>query len=147
MGNIDEAVSYLLSEFEKNAPIDGVFAFSQGSNLTFTLSALAVHGKGVPLAFVIHDCGGIPAYTERYPELFKEPLQMPSLFISGDADFVTDESGAEFLRPGMEASKLYLNPEKVTHSGPHQPLPRDRNESKALAANILAFMERASISC
>merc|ERR1712094_53473 len=67
---LDEAADDLEEEMRKLAPIDGVIAFSQGSNVASLLAGRAVTGKGLPLAFVVHMSSATPAWAERYPEYF-----------------------------------------------------------------------------
>lgn len=143
--DIGEAADYVRKNLIANAPIDGIFGFSQGANISHLLAAQAIHGVGhmPPLAFMVFNCGGIPAYTERYPELFGEPMRIPTLFIQGEADMVTDTSGETFLRPSTKAAEMYHGAEFASHSGDHRPFPRDAKEAGALAATMVDFMQRA----
>eukprot|EP00930_Biecheleria_cincta_P024857 TRINITY_DN17745_c0_g1_i1.p1 TRINITY_DN17745_c0_g1~~TRINITY_DN17745_c0_g1_i1.p1 ORF type:complete len:340 (+),score=56.85 TRINITY_DN17745_c0_g1_i1:181-1200(+) len=143
--DIGEAADYVRTKLIANAPIDGIFGFSQGANISHLLAAQAIHGVGdmPPLAFVVFNCGGIPAYTERYAELFGEPMRIPTLFIQGEADMVTDSSGETFLRPSTKAAEMYHGAEFASHSGDHRPFPRDAKEAGAVAATVVDFMQRA----
>lgn len=140
---LDEAMKIIQLKLKEHQPIDGIFGFSQGSNIATLIASMAVQGDGVPLAFTIQCCGGGPGWLYRYPDRFTEPLKIPSLHVQGMADFVTDHSGAKFLRPGGKAAELFFRPQFDSHSGDHRPLPRDRQEADSLAKRMLAFMESA----
>jgi hypothetical protein len=134
---LEEAADGLEEEMQKHAPIDGVVAFSQGSNVASLLAGRAVAGKGTPLAFIVHMSSSMPAWATRYPEFFATSLRIPSFHVWGQTD-----SGIHLNRPEAMAG-LYMTPEIVQHTGDHRPFPKEKVEADCLAKKILDFMERA----
>jgi len=134
---LEEAADDLEEEMQKHAPIDGVVAFSQGSNVASLLAGRAVTGKGTPLAFIVHMSSSMPTWAGRYPEYFATSLRIPSFHVWGQTD-----STIQSNRPEQMAG-LYTAPEIVQHSGDHRPLPKEKAEADCLAKKILDFMERA----
>jgi hypothetical protein len=134
--DLEDVMETLQDFMSENAPIDGVLATGQGSNLATLLAAQAACGLGEPLSFVVHHGGTEPAWTWRFPNLFQEPLRIPSLHVTGLQD--------PFLHGNPCHAGLYANPEAEWHSGDHRPYPRDRDEAKALTERVLAFMQRAA---
>lgn len=128
---LEVASHLILSEIEQLLPIDGILGFSQGSNVASVLAAQAVAGCGHPLSCVIHMAGSIPGWTWRFPELFQEPLRIPSLHVFGEKD--------QFWE-GPCLKDLYVEPIVLSHTGDHRPLPRDAAEADALAAKMLDFL-------
>jgi len=143
--DIDKGAEYIQEQLRKNAPIDGIFGFSQGSNITTLLAAMAIAGDGVPLAFTIQCCGGGPGWLYKFPDKFQSPMRIPSFHMSGNEDWVSDTTGRKFLRSEAMANavKLFANPIVMEHSGPHRPLPKDPAEIKAIAERMLSFIEAA----
>merc|ERR1712224_950366 len=80
---LEEAYTYVEEQMKANAPIDGIFGFSQGANLMPMLAARSVVGASDPLAFVIifGSSKGV-AYPKKYPDCFSEPLRIPSFHCS-----------------------------------------------------------------
>eukprot|EP00747_Dinoflagellata_sp_TGD_P191182 gnl/TRDRNA2_/TRDRNA2_54210_c0_seq1.p1 gnl/TRDRNA2_/TRDRNA2_54210_c0~~gnl/TRDRNA2_/TRDRNA2_54210_c0_seq1.p1 ORF type:complete len:278 (+),score=56.26 gnl/TRDRNA2_/TRDRNA2_54210_c0_seq1:80-913(+) len=138
---IEEAFTHVEEQMKANAPIDGIFGFSQGANLTPILAARSVVGASAPLAFVVvfGSSKGL-AYPKRYPDLFSEPLKIPSFQCSMEKDWVLLPSGTKYRRDGEAARSIFVEPVCVWHSGDHRPLPPDREEADALAAKLLDWM-------
>merc|ERR1719436_47867 len=71
---IDEALSHLRDFCRRNAPIDGVYGFSQGSNIGSLFVATALHRGSDPgldqLRFAVHSCTALPGWTAQKPEAF-----------------------------------------------------------------------------
>jgi hypothetical protein len=133
---LEHAMEILQEFMRESAPIDGVLGTGQGSNLGTILAAQAVAGLGVPLSFIVHHGGTGAAWTWRFPNLFSEPLRIPSLHVTGLQD--------PFLQGKAVHADLYDSPEVETHSEDHRPYPRDRNEAKVLTGRVLAFMQKAA---
>jgi hypothetical protein len=134
--DLDDVVAVLQDFMSEHAPIDGVLGTGQGSNIATLLAAQATCGLGEPLSFVVHHGGTDPAWTWRFPNLFHEPLRIPSLHITGLQD--------PFLHGIPCHAGLYLEPTIESHSCDHRPYPRDREEAKALTEKALAFMQNAA---
>lgn len=139
---IDSAIDYLQTQLQAHAPIHGVLGFSQGSNIAAVLAAQAASGKGEPFAFVVHVCTTSTGWAEKWPELFRHPVKIPSLHIWGKQDACMGIDGA-FVRMGQELPELYMDARLMSHSGDHRPLPQDRGEAEQLAMQILNFMRGA----
>jgi len=138
--DLGQTVEYLQSKLRENTPIDGILGFSQGSNMASMLAGEAVRGVGVPLAFVVHLSSSWGCWTERVPNLFTEPLQIPSFHIWGKSDPLAMNQASSPER----MMELYSTPECALHNDDHRPFPKQKGEAEALATKVIDFMKRAT---
>lgn len=59
---LDDAIARIQEAMRREAPIDAVFGFSQGSNLLTILSAQAASGRGADFRCAIHDGTSLPGW-------------------------------------------------------------------------------------
>lgn len=132
--DVEAALDVLQGHLRSNAPVDGVLGFSQGANFASLLAAQAVAGQGENFSFVVHLCPARPGWVGQKPELFKEPLPMRSLHISGDRDF---------LNPPLPLVPLYEEAGRVSmmHEDGHRPIPgTSMAEANRIAKAIVDFI-------
>jgi len=72
-------------------------------------------------------CPGRPGWTKQRPELFRRPLAMRSLHISGELD----------MNPPLCLKHLYEAPACVMHEDGHRPIPGTRAEEANRIARII----------
>lgn len=109
----DVVVPALQAHVRENAPIHGILGFSQGAAVASVMAALAEAGEAPSLQFVIHVCAPQPGWPAQRPDLFKRPLTMRSLHISGKKD----------PRGLLPLVSLYESPASLTHADGHRILP------------------------
>mmetsp|Transcript_58717 Transcript_58717/g.157299 ORF Transcript_58717/g.157299 Transcript_58717/m.157299 type:complete len:330 (-) Transcript_58717:169-1158(-) len=131
---LDVACKAVQEALQKEAPIDAVLGFSQGSNVAHLVAAQAGVGKGAPLRCVVHICTSKPGWVAQMPELFEYKIPVPALCISADQDTVATGN--------KELASSYEAPELASHSGEHRPMPAKAPENKELADTIVAFLEK-----
>eukprot|EP00933_Yihiella_yeosuensis_P035617 TRINITY_DN29216_c0_g1_i1.p1 TRINITY_DN29216_c0_g1~~TRINITY_DN29216_c0_g1_i1.p1 ORF type:complete len:252 (+),score=52.04 TRINITY_DN29216_c0_g1_i1:49-756(+) len=131
---IDGALEHIQAALRKEAPIDAVLGFSQGSNFATMIAAQAHKKVGSAVKCTVHLCGTKPGWKTQKPELFDEPIPLPALIVHAEKDTVG--LGAD------EVARLFEAPERLTHSGNHRPLPPAPTEAKQLAASIVDFLSK-----
>jgi pimeloyl-ACP methyl ester carboxylesterase len=112
--------AWVVSLFEREAPFDGVFGFSQGAALTALLVGLRSHGGTTsghkPLAFDFAIMVG--AFLASDPDLARlydsrASYDLPSIHIIGRSDFIVP---GEYSR---RVAAKFKNPLVLEHSGGH----------------------------
>ncbi len=100
---LETALDYLADFFSRHGPIDGIIGWSQGAVITALLSALKQNKAEGRFNFnwaIL--CGGFLPGDNRYRPLFDQPLNLPTLHVSGtqESDFMkkqADKMAAAFL--------------------------------------------------
>jgi predicted esterase len=125
----DWAVELLRTE----APIDGIFGFSQGAALTGLLAALR-DSRPSPLWFEFAIMvGGFTSTMPQHAELFRHKLTVPSVHVTGRADVIVPR------RDSLLLADRFADPLVIEHPGGHV-VPGDA----AVAAPIADFLARFS---
>jgi len=130
---LDECLKFTQEFMLKEAPIDAILGFSQGSNIATCLLAQAALGLGANVHCVVHMCTSLPGWKELHPHLYEQPIARPALIIRGEKDPVVSGSDkiAEMYVPEMCKQK--------SHSDTHKPFP-GAAEAQALVEEIRTFL-------
>jgi len=129
---LDEACKAVQEALQKEAPIDAIFGFSQGSNVAHLVAAQSVLGKGAPLRCVVHICTSKPGWVGQMPQLFEWKIPLPALCISAEQDNIATGT------PEVAAS--YESAELASHSAEHRIFPAQKPENEELADLIGNFL-------
>jgi len=131
---LDAACKAVQEALAKEAPIDAILGFSQGSNVAHLAAAQAALGKGAPLRCVVHICTSKPGWVGQMPELFEWKIPVPALCIKAEQDNIA--TGTPEVAASYEAAEI------ATHSGDHRPLPAKPPENKEVAEAIVGFLKK-----
>lgn len=151
-------LAWLQDQMRALAPIDAVLGFSQGANFAVMLAAqssCAVPGAAT-LGCSVLLCPNAPGFVDQLPELFEQPVSVPTLVIRGeqekysagmepmfdkflaDANITLDTRGEEV--PAAHVQKLFSAAEIVAHPEGHKPLPGDRKSADEITERIVSFV-------
>mmetsp|Transcript_144381 Transcript_144381/g.359893 ORF Transcript_144381/g.359893 Transcript_144381/m.359893 type:complete len:237 (+) Transcript_144381:1-711(+) len=152
-------LDWLQTQLAGLAPVDGILGFSQGANFALMLAAQAATGAGVPLGFTVLLSPNAPGFTEQLPELFAEPIPVPTLIVRGEQEgygagmeplfnaqlekgaFQLDSRGED--APAAHVAKLCANATMLAHKENHRPLPGDKQTADEIVDRIIAFVEES----
>jgi len=127
-----DAVDKLQALLKKEAPIDAVLGFSQGSNFAHCLAAQAGMGKGQPFRCVVHLCTSKPGWVGQIPDIFEYQIPIPALVVEAEKDTVATGSD--------EVAASYEDAQRYKHSDVHRPLPSKPPEANELCDTIKEFL-------
>lgn len=154
-------LAWLQDQMRALAPIDAALGFSQGANFAVMLAAQAncALPGATPLGCAVLLCPNAPGYVDQLPELFEQPVSLPTLLVRGEHekysagmepafdDFLAagnitlDTRGEEV--PAVHVQNLFCSAEMMAHPDGHIPLPSDRKAADEITERIVSFIVSA----
>ncbi|MCJ1355502.1 MAG: hypothetical protein MMC33_005494 [Icmadophila ericetorum] len=142
--SVADAYEWLYRVIEEDGPFDGVLGFSHGA--TFAFGFLVQHARKNPYASPLFRSaifiGSLPPFRNDdkgkivYEKGLQDIVKMPTLHVTGKADFVYEHSMSVYRLCDARSSQL------VVHAKGHE-IPGDAKNVAMIAAAWREMMQRA----